>query len=368
MTAGAAPDYASGSLADVLPAVAAGMGFPGFESTLVLPAAERVLVLLVDGLGWHDLAAHAEAAPALAALQGRAIVSGFPATTAVALASLGVGRPPGAHGLVGTSFLVPEWGGLLSPLRWGSEPNPIASQPEPTVFERLAKCGVRVAAVGSGKYRASGLTQAVLRGADYVSADSPDELVRAAVEVLAGSRPALGYVYWADLDKAGHVYGPGSSQWLEQLQCVDSIVARLIEKLPAGAVLHVTADHGMVDTDGTAEIRIDGELLQGVSYVGGEPRARHLYTQPGASDEVLASWRSILGDQAIVHSRDGAIESGWFGSVDADLADRIGDVVVAATGQVKLVSEVDARLSSMRGQHGSLTAQELDVPLLTAGQ
>ena len=46
------PEYGSGSLADLLPTLAAGLGVPGLAATIPeLAAADRVCVLLIDGLG-----------------------------------------------------------------------------------------------------------------------------------------------------------------------------------------------------------------------------------------------------------------------------------------------------------------------------
>ena len=63
------PQYGSGSLADLLPTLAAGSGVPGVTATLTeLPPADRNCVFLIDGLGWHQLLAHPAEAPFLSSL------------------------------------------------------------------------------------------------------------------------------------------------------------------------------------------------------------------------------------------------------------------------------------------------------------
>lgn len=97
-----APEYGSGSLADLLPTLAAGQGVPGFEATIAeLTPADRNCVFLIDGLGWEQIKAHPDEAPFLHSLlptsrggTGRPITAGFPATTATSLASVGTGLPP----------------------------------------------------------------------------------------------------------------------------------------------------------------------------------------------------------------------------------------------------------------------------------
>jgi hypothetical protein len=131
----------------------------------------------------------------------------------------------------------------------------------------------------------------------------------------------------------------------------------------------VVADHGMVAV-GTEDVDIDADnsLTVGVTDVGGEARARHIYTAPGAADDVLATWRSTLAERAWVVSREEAIDAGWFGERVSDATrERIGDVVAAARGSVGLLRRtVEPLESSLIGQHGSLTTAEQNVPLLLA--
>ena len=55
------------------------------------------------------------------------------------------------------------------------------------------------------------------------------------------------YLYWGEIDAAGHRYGVGSDEWLQQLEELNSALKRLAERAPAWAALFVTADHGMVN-------------------------------------------------------------------------------------------------------------------------
>ena len=82
-------------------------------------------------------------------------------------------------------------------------------------------------------------------------------------------------------------------------------------------------------------------LREGVALLGGEPRARHLYAEPGAAGGVLAAWREVLGEKAAVLSRDQAIAAGWFGPVEPGVAARIGDVLAAAAGGTAIVALAD---------------------------
>ncbi|BAS12788.1 type I phosphodiesterase/nucleotide pyrophosphatase [Arthrobacter sp. Hiyo8] len=109
-----APLYGSKSIAEVFTSAAASMGLPGFDNKLHLPASQRVCVVLADGLGRNLLKQKAAHTPFLRSIansgQGAVPVwldSAFPSTTASSLASLGTGRTPGEHGMVGYDVLDP---------------------------------------------------------------------------------------------------------------------------------------------------------------------------------------------------------------------------------------------------------------------
>jgi type I phosphodiesterase/nucleotide pyrophosphatase len=358
------PDY-DRSLASVLPG-------------LLDEPARAVALLLVDGLGAELLAAHAADAPFLAALPDAGpLTVGFPSSTAISLASLGTGLPPGGHGLLGTSLRLSDEV-VMDTLRWtehGTQGRvdlreswvPESVQPARTVFERAAAAGTGVTVVSQPTFQASGLTRAVLRGGAYVGAHAFGDLAAAVLTALGKPGRQLVYGYHADLDAMGHVYGPGSLQWRLQLTQVDRLVETVATRLPADAVLAVTGDHGMVAMDRTFDADTHPDLRAGVRTLSGEPRARHAHAEPGAAADVLATWRSVLGDAAWTVSREQAIDEGWFGPLAPHFADRIGDVLAAARGTSGVVrSRTEPFLSRLVGQHGSLTPAEQLVPLLMA--
>jgi len=162
--------------------------------------------------------------------------------------------------------------------------------------------------------------------------------------------------------------GPDTESWREQLSIVDGIAEQIAARLPGDATMFVTADHGMVLVPDEAKVDYDAmpSLQDGVVALAGEPRARYVHTRRGAAADVLATWRHALDDDWRVLSRDDAIAAGLFGPVvDTEAKARIGDVVALSLGNGGVVERRKLpRLSAMPGQHGSLTDEELLVPLL----
>ncbi|RLP72630.1 alkaline phosphatase family protein [Mycetocola manganoxydans] len=362
------------SLADVLPNSVSALA--GESNALDLPAVHSVVVIVVDGLGRSQLSARAGHARFLAARPRDPITSVFPTTTAAALATLTTGVSPGQHGLVGYRTLDAANDRLVNQLTgWDDKMVPDVWQPEPTVFERAAAGSIRSFAVGPAKFRSSGFTKAVLRGADYRSANSLSDRFAAASKILSTGEPSLTYLYIPELDKASHQYGWESDQWLGALEAVDAEVQSFARTLPPRVGVLVTADHGSVDVPQHSQVLFDQapELVTGVRHVGGEPRCLHLYLEPGATDAdrlALATvWEQSEGERSWVASRQDAVANGLFGTVRPEVLSRIGDVIVAARKRIVYYDSrpTDQTARSMIGQHGSLTADERIVPLVRLG-
>ena len=368
------PSYGESSLADLSGSIIASLTGDAAANVLGLPEVGRVCLLIIDGLGLELLRGHQAAAPFLAelAFNSRPLTAGFPSTTVTSLGSLGTGLPPAAHGLLGYQVAVPGEGRLLNGLHWPKEVDPVAWQPRPTIYEQAAAAGVTTVHVAPGAFRSSGLSRATLRGADYRNAHSIGALAALTVDALGQADRVLVSAYHGQLDGCGHEFGVSSPAWVNELAHVDKLAEQIAAGLPFGSVMYVTADHGMVNVGSEDRIDADTEgtpLREGVALLGGEPRARHVYTRPGAADDVLAIWREVLGERAWVMSREEAIKDGLFGPVDAPVSEamtaRIGDVVAACAGTWSIICSKDEPLeSSLVGMHGSLTPDEQLVPML----
>ncbi len=366
------PRYDENGLGALLPGVAASLGHELGLPAVPLPAADRVCVVLIDGLGHRMLLERTRCTPFLSSLlvQDQALVAGCPSTTATSMGSFGTALPPGRHGLVGYEVMDPDRGELLNELRWHPDTDPLAWQPYPTVFEALVARGVPVTQIGNPEFLGSGLTTAALRGASFLGIKRLHDRVDAAVDRLR--EPGLVYLYWADVDAVGHVHGWRSSQWRRTVRLVDGELARLARRLPDGTLLVVTADHGMVDVPHVDRLDLATRpgLWSRFRVLGGDGRFAQLYCEPGTPAEAvedlsgqLADW---IGVRAWVGTRAAAIDEGWFGPVEDRVRPRLGDVVVAAREPFTLIDSRTARpqLLSLIGQHGSLTADEQLVPLL----
>ena len=295
----------------------------------------RECLLLIDGMGADLIAKYGSEFPIFKELNSLTnLDSHFPSTTATNLSSLGTGTLPGVHGMLGYTVRVPrsgEPGRLLNSLKWDERVDPVIWQSVPTLFERAAQEGITVSHIAAKRYEGSGFTQAALRGAQYLGANLIHDIVENTVAAM--QKPsAFSYVYINHLDAAGHDDGVGSEKWLVALATVSELITGLRDRLPKGTRLWVTADHGMINVGEKLILGQDNNLMANITLVGGEPRARHMYTDLESLDETVAIWRETLGGKAEIYTREEIIAAELFGpETSIDSSERMGDFIAIAS-------------------------------------
>ena len=357
-------------LADITNSIFNSLSVPETNDSLALGRAEnREVLILIDGMGQDAIDKYGDQFPIFDELkQVKKLYTNFPSTTATSLSTLGTGVLPGVHGMLGYTVRVPRSDHrLLNALKWDERVDPVMWQKVPTLFERAVLAGVSVTHVAAKRYEGSGFTQAALRGAKYVGANGVDEMATA-VSAALKPQPSFVYTYLNTLDSAGHSDGVGSDKWLTALQQVSEFITKVKQLAPAGTRIWVTSDHGMVNSTEQVILGQDNNLLENVTLIGGEPRARHIYIKEGAASETIAQWQEFFGNKAKVLSKESAIKDGLFGPVvTEDSHDRLGDLIAIANNDLILVDPARVREeSSMVGHHGGVTDIEVEIPLLLA--
>jgi len=357
-------------LADITNSIFNSLSVPETIDSLSLGSAEnREVLILIDGMGQDSVDKYADQFPIFDELkQVKKLYTNFPSTTATSLSTLGTGVLPGVHGMLGYTVRVPRSDNrLLNALKWDERVDPVMWQKVPTLFERAVTSGVSVAHVAAKRYEGSGFTQAALRGARYVGANGIDEMATAVASALK-LQPSFVYTYLNTLDSAGHSDGVGSDKWLSALQQVAEFITKVKQAVPNGTRIWVTSDHGMVNSTEQVILGQDNKLLDNVTLIGGEPRARHIYINEGAISETISRWQEFFGSKAKILSKDIAIKDGLFGPVvTEDSTERMGDLIAIANNDLILVDPARVREeSSMVGHHGGVTDIEIEIPLLLA--
>jgi hypothetical protein len=216
--------------------------------------------------------------------------------------------------------------------------------------------------VSRADYAATGFSAAHLGDAVLHGLRSPSGLAVEVTRLLEVGEPFV-YAYYDGIDKVAHGTGLGA-HYDAELRAVDRLVADVASELPAGAVLVVTADHGQIDVGSRVEL-LGREIMSSVRLLSGEGRFRWLHAHPGAAEDLEQALTERYRDSTWVLGRQQAIDEGLFGGPIADdIVDRLGDVVLIPHTSIAFLDPADTGESRLRCRHGSLTGDEMLVPLV----
>ncbi len=336
----------------------------GELNRLRLPRVDSALVVLVDGLGFHNLRenlGHARHLSKLFSASGSASIRcGFPSTTAVSLTSFGTGLRAGTHGILGYQVLDSQGSPRNMLNGWSQGDDPRAWQPNQTVAELATSKGVRSSMVAASEYRGSGFTNVIMGDVQFIGEDDLGARAKAA-DIAASTKGSLVYLYFAELDQAAHRFGVESDQWFAALESIDQAVSLLGGRYG----LIVTADHGVMNVHTNNHTYLDEVegFTEAVTHAMGDPRALFCYGDINLARTALEA----AGVDAHMTTISQAMEQGWVSGVVT--TDRLPDFVIVAKGDSAFYDRRTAKPQSLRmiGQHGGVDDRETRVPLIRGG-
>jgi Type I phosphodiesterase / nucleotide pyrophosphatase len=356
-----------GRLSDVFRSAMAAAS--GSRNTLNLKSVDSAVVILVDGLGSANLrSASGHARFLSAALSASPSISTvFPTTTAAALTSLATGVLPAEHGIVGYRVFDRDRNQAQNLLSgWTSFEESHGWRVGDTLSESAEASGLAVHFVGLGAYERSGFTNIIMPDAEYHAADSVADRFNTAAR-LVRDKGHIVYLYVPELDQLAHAKGTDAFEWLAQLEELDALVRDFAGRVGNRVGVLLTADHGVVDVPKSSHIELGSFDLAGLSFAGGDTRCAFLYFE--STSKIESSQQLLneeIGDSCWVVTPAELIEAGWMPKPNQIASARLPDLYVLAKKQVAIYHKAFSsyRSYAMVGHHGSITPEELSVPLL----
>lgn len=327
-------------------------------------------MVLVDGLGLKNLQLSGAHAGFLNSQKSQDASCFYPSTTSTSLVSFSTGKPPWENSFIGYQVFDRVTGKGMNLLSgWESKTSSSAFQQLATVSESAKSHGIEFHTVGPAVYEQSGFTAATMREAIFHGVNSIAARFDEARKLLANPVPKVVYLYVPELDQTAHAKGWKSVQWLNLLEDLDSQMSELVLSLPKNTGMILTADHGVIDIPKTHHIYLD-ELLseEELLFVGGDTRGLFLYLKdPARLSEAYEILSESLGDSCYVVTPEDLVTAGyWMQLSKQELAP---DLIVLAKKEVALYHRAFAKAKSLEmvGHHGSISSQEMSIPLFVFG-
>ncbi len=326
----------------------------GLADADLIPEADTYVLVLFDGLGVAQLG-HPEAAR-LASDRVATLEAPFPTTTSVSLSTVATALPPSRHGMVGHLMWMEDHQKVVNTLKWvditgASVAHDYAAMlPRPNLWERLRARGAEPVTVQFDGFRATPLSRLLYRGARFEGAWDLADMAEATVSLAAEPR-RLVFTYFPSVDVAGHVAGVASPEFADAMREAVSLWERIANRLPPGAALIGTADHGLASFDESTKRIVDRAEYPGLRFAG-DPRGVQLWGDLAQMEALAAATGGVLVDpRELIGPNPGRAA-----------LERLGERVLLPPDDLAVIpSGFDKRLVSY---HGGLSRAEVEIPLL----
>jgi predicted AlkP superfamily pyrophosphatase or phosphodiesterase len=361
----------------------------------------KIILLLIDGFGWHHWLRYAERYDVFNRLTERGAVipltTVFPSTTAAALTTIHSGLTPQEHGLpewwvyfdeldtIAASLPFTSLGGRGPDQLLESGVKPTMLFQGTTIYQALASAQVPSFTFIRDVYARSAYSSVVHKGSMTVPfINSSDLLVNLRQKISEVPGPAYFFVYWDAIDAIAHTYGPHTQHYEAELAGFSYLLQReLIAKTPeqtaADVLLLVTADHGHISVSPRATLYLNRYPTfvrsLAVSRAGkkilpwGSPRDLFLRVQEENLLET-ASWLARrLAGKATVMTIDEALQQQLFGlgKCHRYFKRRVGNLLILPHRDSLIWYEhLKGKKFELQGMHGGLRPDEMLIPLAVA--
>lgn len=357
-----------GRLSDVFASALASVIGSG-HNQLRLSKVNHAVVILVDGLGFENLAESRGYARFLGSKLDQSIRCEFPSTTATSLTGLATGMRSNRHGVIGYSVYDR---GTATPMNlltgWGSPAEAYTFKKAQTISESSKEVAIRV--IGPGVYDGSGFTALTMPGAQYLAAESIEDRFSTLSRIESGK--SLTYLYVPELDQLAHRFGVESVQWLNALEELDQQISKFVSRIPSNMGLIVTSDHGIIDVSDENHVYLDSFdwYQQGVIQTAGDPRCNFVYLQENANvDDIKQKMIQEFGNRAFICDVDELRDSGWADWSHSEFESYVPDLLIIwqsnAVGYDRRIAK--PQHLKMIGQHGGISDRETRIPLIKLG-
>ncbi len=360
---------------------------PAVEEPLLHERFERVVFVYFDAFGWTFLERHA-GHPVFARARTDGLLvqltSQFPSTTTAQVTTIHSGLPVAEHGLYEWHVYEPSLDRLITPLLFSfagdgrrgtllGQIDPDALFPVDSIYARLAEAGVRSSVVLPAAIAGSAPNIALLRGTEVVPFATAETALAAAASALeAGAGYA--HIYLDELDSLMHAVGPDDPLADAGARVVLDALAG--SSFPVGTLVLVTADHGMSPVYPARTVYVNESWPELAAYLetgadgkplapAGSCRDLFLHARDEHVDTVCAELGERLSGVADVVPVAELVSEGVFSDPSPRLRARLANVVVLPRyGEAVYWHEPGRFEQQLHGQHGGLSPQEMEIPLV----
>ena len=343
---------------------------------------EKVVFILVDAFGWKFYKSVREDSKFFKEIRKRGIeekiTSQFPSTTTAHVTSVITGKDVSTHGFF-------EW------FTYDSQINEVFTAflfdyegkeeilPKDNLFKELKENGVCSTIITPNYINNSYYSRELFKDGKVKGYDSVEEMFDI---LLQGIKKDKGknfyYIYYPQIDSIGHEYGMSSYKAYFEInnfiKALDNFYNNVLDKGVNEGIFILSADHGQMEIKDRIYLNelipnIDEYMLKdskGKSIVPvGYNRDMFLYIKKEFEIYVYELLKEKFKDKGEIYLVKDLIDKGVFINPSETFLSRMGNIVIIPyDGYGVWWFEKGKYEISLKGSHGGLTKDEMEIPLL----
>ncbi len=349
----------------------------------------NVVLVIVDGMGYMNMKEKLGELPFFQSLDDENRIlpatSVFPSTTAASSASIYLGSDPVSHGLLEWYLFLDEAGIIVETLPFTAH-NPAEREgfkklglPIDVLFEgsavteSLARKGIDCHALLPEAVAESEFSKQAMKKSSRTGYSKLEDVPSLLSDILSGERRTFTTVYYPGVDTAGHIHGPTSEKYLEEMRKVDRFASEIARVKRKDTVMLITADHGQIEVDPGKTLYLDDfdwfdKLLSpkpgGVIAPYGSPR--DIIIRTPYPEKMQTKLEEDIAEYGDVVSTRHLIMNEYFGkgNMAGCFTSRAGDLwILPGKGRAVWYRHYEDEKVLFKGLHGGLTPEEILVPI-----
>ena len=343
---------------------------------------EKVVFILVDAFGWKFYKSVRDDSKFFKEIRKRGIeekiTSQFPSTTTAHVTSVITGKDVSTHGFFEWFTYDSKINEVFTPFLFDYEDKE-EILPKDNLFKELKENGVCSTIITPNYINNSYYSRELFKDGKVKGYDSVEEMFDI---LLQGIKKDKGknfyYIYYPQIDSIGHEYGMSSFKAYFEInnfiKALDNFYNNVLDKGVNEGIFILSADHGQMEIKDRIYLNelipnIEEYMLKdskGRSIVPvGYNRDMFLYIKKEFETYVYELLKEKFKDKGEIYLVKDLIDKGVFINPSETFLSRMGNIVIIPyDGYGVWWFEKGKYEISLKGSHGGLTKDEMEIPLL----
>ena len=333
----------------------------------------HAVLFLADGFGMNffEMLPHRSFIKENFFMKGTSV---FPSSTGPNLLSLSTGTWPGSHGDLGWETYLNQISDSSTLIKWERSKDKkklsdLGLNLEEVYLEKslLSDYKINFSFMVPHEYKDVPLLNWISNGKILPYKNIFDSLSFCIDRIKSSQERTLTFIYWPDIDFFAHKTGAFSEETKNNELKLEDIFLIFKKYLPKNVSLLLTSDHGHLDVSNKRiKLQEYNEIQQMLlAPISGEQRFAFLHLGENR-DKFYQIFKDQFGDKFFIFDSKNISSDGLFGpNVKKEVLLRMGDTTIISQSDYSLdFSKNHNDLSGLLSDHGGLSHEEMDIPII----